>query len=186
MPDDVLMDGQTVADSPTTTTVEDLVASVSDSVVASLSPRLEALEAGLASVSAGSAGRLQVDGLSERLDVLSVDLQSVSASLSAKVDEATLLTGEELGPVLGDEFGAVLIQLLSLLDNDGDGSSDVLSAVRDVGSVVQDVSDVLVHPALTTNFADYSVLEALLLLLVLWKFWLFLCDIVRGGFSWLR
>ena len=161
---------------------------VSDSVVGPLSERLDELEGRLD----GFAGRLQVEGLSERLDALSKaavtreDLQAASASLSAKVEqveEAALMAGEEIGPVIGEDVGSTLItlfgRLLEFADRDEDGASDVLTEL-------QGISDTLIHPAMTTNFADYTVSEALLLLLVVGfciKSW---WSALKDGFSWLR
>lgn len=42
------------------------------------------------------------------------------------------------------------------------------------------------HPALTTSFEDYTVSEALLLLLLLFAFVSACARMLRGGFSWLR
>ena len=176
-----------MGDDETSVTVEDLAESVSGSVIDSLSPRLDALEVKLD----GFAGRLQVDGLSERLDALSgvTATREDVASLSAKVEEATLQAGE-LGPVLDEEIGPVIVELvgnlLELLDSDSDGASDLASVVEEIRTGVEDISGALVHPAMTTNFADYTVLEALLLLLVVgWfvKLWL---SALKEGFSWLR
>ena len=186
-----LMGGQTVEDAPTSMTVDDLVDAVSDSVAGSvvgpLSARLDALDSRLDTV----AGRAQVDGLSERVDALSgaaVTRDDLS-SLSAQVEQATLQAGE-IGPVLDEEIGPVLVELVGalfdLLDTDSDGSSDVVALVSDIRADVQSLSASLVHPALTTNFADYSVSECLLLFLLLFsviKMWL---SALEDGFSWLR
>ena len=204
---DVLMDGQTVDDSqivddvdggqtvafdssspsPSMTAealTEAVADAVVDSVVGFLSERLDALEAGLASVS----GRLQVDGLSERLDALSDSAATKDdvQALSVKVDEATL-QGEEIGPVIGELVEVILGDAQSaVLDLIEGNTADTLTAVRDIRSVVGDISDTLLHPAMTTNFADYTVLEALLLLSLLFSFvklWLY---ILGRGFYWLR
>lgn len=193
------MSGQTVEDgvsaSPTFMTVEDLVSAVSDavsdSVVVPLSARMDALEGRFDVV----AGRSQLDGLSERVDALSgmaatkQDLQAVSASFSADLEQASLQAGE-LGPVLDDDVGTVIISLvgdlLELLDSDSDGASDVASAVSEIRTCVQDISGVLVHPAMSTDFADYTVLEAILLLSLLFALFKFWFSMLEGGFSWLR
>ena len=165
----------------TTMTVEELTDVVSDSVaervagmVEGLSVRLDGLEAGLASV----AGRLQVEGLSQRVD-----------GLSARVEEVSLL-GEEIGPVLTEEAGSVIIsligQLLDLMDGDEDGASDVAATVEELRTDVGSLSAALVHPAMSTDFADYTVLEALLLLLVFWQVFKFWLERLGDGFRWLR
>ncbi|MCI9187126.1 MAG: hypothetical protein HFF33_07210 [Oscillospiraceae bacterium] len=42
------------------------------------------------------------------------------------------------------------------------------------------------HPAMTTDFADYTVSEALLLLLLLSAFMAACIKMLKGGFAWLR
>lgn len=181
------VDSQT--DSQTVTTIDALTEAVADSVLERVSPMFDGLSRRMdevESVAGSAAGRLQVEGLAERLD-------GVESSLSAEVraiPDATLQAGAELGPVIGEEIGPVIIdligQLLDLTDGDGDGSSDVLPLVSDIRESVQDISGALVHPALTTDFADYTVVEALLLLLVVGWFvrgWL---RILGGGFFWLK
>ena len=42
------------------------------------------------------------------------------------------------------------------------------------------------HPALTTSFQDYTVMEGLLLLILLAAFAAACIKILKGGFSWLR
>lgn len=169
------MSGQTV------TTIDDLTDAVSGAVVErvsvmvdELSQRMDALEAGLDTVAGSSAGRLQVAGLAERLDGV----------------QATLQAGQEVAPVVGDDVGSVVIslvgQLLDLTDGDGDGASDVVSAIADLRGDVQTLSGSIVHPAMSTHFDDYTVLEALLLLsllLVVFRGWI---AILGRGFSWLK
>lgn len=169
-------------------TAEDLTDAVSASVSASVagmlenvSQRLDGLEIGLQAVSE----RVQVvsDSAATR-----EDLQAASASLSASLEEATLQAGE-LGPVLDEEIGSVIItflgDLLDALDTDGDGASDVASVVTEIRDGVQDIAGTLVHPAMSTPISDYSVLEALLLLLVFWQVVKLCCSMLRGGFGWL-
>lgn len=181
------VDSQT--DGQTVTTIDALTEAVADSVVGRVAPligdlsrRMDELE----SVAGSAAGRLQVEGLAERLD-------GVESSLSAQVQaipDATLQAGAELGPVIGEEVGPVIIeligQLLDLTDGDGDGSSDVVPLVSDIRESVQDISGALVHPAMTTEFSDYTVLEALLLLLVVGWFVRCWLRILGGGFFWLK
>lgn len=176
------MGGQTV-------TVEDLTdavaASVSENMAGMLedvTQRLDGLEGGLQAVSA------QVQAVSDSAATQS-DLQAVSASLSASLEEATLQAGE-IGPVLDEEIGTVIISfigdLLEALDTDGDGVSDVASVVTEIREEVQDISGALVHPAMSTPFNDYSVTEALLLLLVFWELAVKPClSMLRSGFGWL-
>lgn len=171
-------------------TAEDLTdavsASVSESVSASVagmmenvSQRLDGLESGLQAVSE------RVQAVSDSAATRE-DLQAASASLSASLEEATLQAGE-IGPV--EEVGPVIISLigdlLDALDTDGDGASDVASVVVEIRDGVQDIAGTLVHPAMSTPISDYSVLEALLLLLVFWQVVKLCCSMLRGGFGWL-
>lgn len=177
--------------SPTSMTIDEFADVVSGSVVGPLSERLDALESRLDAV----AGRAQLDGLSERLDALSgsaatrEDLQTASASLSAQMEEATLQAGE-LGPVLDEEIGPAVISLmgdlLELWDSDNDGASDLASVVAEIRTGVGEISGALAHPVMSTDFADYTVLEGLLLLLLLWQFVKLWLSALGEGFSWLR
>lgn len=172
-----------------TMTAEGLIEAVSDSVsrnvTESLSARLDGLDARLD----GVVGR--VDELSGAVaeSVTKDELQAVSASLSEGIEQATLQAGE-IGPVLTEEIGPVIIELvgglLDALDSDGDGSSDVTALVTEIRRDVADVSATLLHPALTTPFTSYTVVEALLLLLVVGKFIDWWLRILRAGFSWMR
>lgn len=179
-----LMSGQFVDDvstsSPTSMTVDELVDAVSASVVDSLSGRLDALEGRLDFV----AGRAQLDGLSERVAALS-GTAATKADLEQATEQAVLQAGE-LGPVLDDEIGALLIGLVDLLDSDGDGASDIASLVSDIQTSVQDVAGALSHPAMSTPFSDFTVLEALFLLSILFAFVKLWLVLLERGFSWLR
>lgn len=166
--------------------VADSVSERFDSAVGRLDGRLDELEARLDSV----AGRAQLDGVSERLDVLSGSSREGLASLSARVEEATLQAGElvpveeigEIGPVIIELVG----DLLELWDSDGDGASDLATVVTDIREQVFDISDMLIHPALSTPFTSYSVTEALLLMIVLFHFLKLWLGILRSGFWWMR
>lgn len=48
------------------------------------------------------------------------------------------------------------------------------------------IEQIMDHPALTTPFAEYTVTEGLLLLLLLSAFIAACARMLRGGFSWLR
>ena len=176
------MSGQTV-------TIEEFTDAVSASVSASVAgtledvtQRLDGLESGLQEVS----GR--VEAVSNSVATRE-DLQTASASLSASLEEAALQAGE-IGPVLDEELGPVIItligDLLDALDTDGDGASDAASVVTEIQEEVREISATLVHPAMSTPLSDYSVLEALLLLLVVWQLVFKPClSMLRGGFGWL-
>lgn len=57
---------------------------------------------------------------------------------------------------------------------------------KEIEKDVKTVTQTLDHPALTTPFEDYTVTEALLLLLLLSVFVSACARMLRGGLSWLR
>lgn len=131
------------------------------------------------------------DALTEQVGELQSRVQAVEVSAASKSDIASLQG--ELVPV-GQDVGTVLIEYLGQIFEviAGESESDVLdkqdkilSAVERVESGVQDISGVLVHPALDTNFADYTVTEALLLLLFFFQILKLWIKVLRRGLSWL-
>ena len=141
-----------------------------------------------------------LDDVSGRLDTLESDIQAVSenvvskeefrevsSALSASLEDATL-QGEEIGPVLAGELLEVFLkdEQALLLQGIRSDTSATLSTVRSMDAALEELSGVLVHPALTTSFADYSVLEALLRLLVVWQVVKLCVHMLQGGFGWLR
>lgn len=88
--------------------------------------------------------------------------------------------------------GAEIAQLLKeLLDELGDDKTEEsLGKIEKHLDKIEDytviITQTLYHPALTTSFADYTVTEALLLLLLLSAFISACARMLRGGFSWLR
>ena len=167
------MDGQSV-------TVEALSGMIADSVSGYVSGLL-------ADVSGQIAGlESRVEAVSE--SVLSKEeFRETSSALSASLEDATL-QGEEIGPVIAGELLEVFLkdEQALLLQGIRSDTSQTLSIVRDMNATVEELSGVLIHPAMTTNFADYSVLEALLLLLVLWQVVKLCLRMLEGGFGWLR
>ena len=74
-----------------------------------------------------------------------------------------------------------------ILEVTGEGGGPVV--VRDMEGAAQSLEvlqDTALHPALTTPFADYTVTEALLLLILLALFVSACARLLRGGFTWLR
>lgn len=139
-----------------------------------LAGRVAALESGVEGVAVGVANTHS-------------DLQTASASL-ASLEEASL-QGDEIGPVLDDGLGSLITivgQVLEMLDTDGDGASDVSAAVSDIHASVQELSETLIHPVMTTNIEDYTVLEGLLLILVVSLFFKAWKSMLEVGFRWLR
>lgn len=169
-----------MADVEQSVTVEALSGMIADSVSGYVS--------GLLTDVSGQIAELEnrVEAVSE--NVLSKEeFRETSSALSATLEEATL-QGEEIGPVIAGELLEVFLkdEQALLLQGIRSDTSQTLSIVRDMNATVEELSGVLIHPAMSTNFADYSVLEALLLLLVLWQVLKLCLRMLEGGFGWLR
>ena len=169
-----------MADVEQSVTVETLSGMIADSVSGYVS--------GLLTDVSGQIAELEnrVEAVSE--NVLSKEeFRETSSALSASLEEATL-QGEEIGPVIAGELLEVFLtdEQALLLQGIRSDTSQTLSIVRDMNATVEELSGVLIHPAMTTSFADYSVLEALLLLLVLWQVLKLCFRMLEGGFGWLR
>lgn len=169
-----------MADVEQSVTVEALSGMIADSVSGYVS--------GLLADVSGQIAELEnrVEAVSE--NVLSKEeFRETSSALSASLEEATL-QGEEIGPVIAGELLEVFLkdEQALLLQGIRSDTSQTLSIVRDMNATVEELSGVLIHPAMSTNFADYSVLEALLLLLVLWQVLKLCLRMLEGGFGWLR
>lgn len=63
--------------------------------------------------------------------------------------------------------------------------SGIESSLTTIEMLLDDISDATNHPALTTNFEDYTVTEGLLLLLLVCVVAKWSVDMLRRGFSWL-
>lgn len=167
--------------------------------MAEQSVTVEALSGMVAESVSGYVSEL-LDNVSGRLDKLESDVQAVSekavskdefretsSALSASLEDARL-QGEEIGPVLAGELLEVFLkdEQALLLQGIRSDTSATLSTVRNMDTTLEELSGVFVHPAMTTNFADYSVLETLLLLLVVWQVVKLCLRMLQGGFGWLR
>ena len=169
-----------MADVEQSVTVETLSGMIADSVSGYVSGLL-------ADVSGQIAGlESRVEAVSE--NVLSKEeFRETSSALSASLEDATL-QGEEIGPVIAGELLEVFLkdEQAMLLQGIRSDTSRTLSVVQGMNDTLEELSGVFVHPAMTTNFADYSVLEALLLLLVVWQVVKLCLRMLQGGFGWLR
>lgn len=67
-----------------------------------------------------------------------------------------------------------------------DGGPLVVLGMDEVLETLESIREVSAHPALTTSFADYTVTEALLLLLLLAAFLTACSHMLKGGLKWLR
>ena len=90
----------------------------------------------------------------------------------------------EVDPVVG-LVEQVLETLLDLGKIEGH-LNEIEKDTNELQLDVMTIAQTLDHPALTTSFSDYTVTEALLLLLLLCAFISACARMLRGGFSWLR
>ena len=90
----------------------------------------------------------------------------------------------EVDPVVGllEDLLGTLGDLGKIEEHIGEIEKDTNEIQLDVASIAQTLD----HPALTTPFEDYTVTEALLLLLLLSVFISACARMLRGGLSWLR
>lgn len=181
-----------MGDESMTMTAEELI----DTLSAGVSARVGGQIADVSAQVDGVAG--QLDGLAERVAALESGVDGVATEaaatrgdlqvMSASLEEATL-QGDEIGPVLDDSLGSLITivgQVLQALDGDSDGVSDATASVSEIHTSVQEISEVLIHPVMTTNIQDFTVLEGLLLLLVIFSFLKVWKSMLEVGFRWLK
>ena len=89
-------------------------------------------------------------------------------------------------PVDPDPVTLILDQVLGKLIDVGIDLGKIEAHTKEIETEVTVVADVVNHPALTTSFAEYTVTEALLLLLLLSAFIAACARMLRGGLLWLR
>ena len=115
--------------------------------------------------------------------------QAVVAALDERdAQQAQLMEGEILLP--GSEDIAVIKQVVQNIlsffqEDDHDVLSDIREDVAEIREYVGSQQQPESHPMMTTNFADYTVTEGLLLLIVLLWVIQICIRMVKGGFSWL-
>jgi len=109
-----------------------------------------------------AAPPVQVISVDELLSMLSVEEELAEDSEEVPVEEE---------PSLADQYFA------SALDDTS--SSDTVQLLTEIRAAVE------VHPLLTTDFADYTVTEGLLLALLLCLIGSWCIKMLKGGFSWL-
>ena len=100
----------------------------------------------------------------------------------------TANAGEILVP--GETELTVIEVVQAILEYFQSDDNDLLTGIRDntadIKNTVTEIKTAVVHPMMETPFADYSVTEGLLLVLVLWLAVLNPCiRMIKGGFSWL-
>ena len=107
---------------------------------------------------------ISVDELIERLSIAGEDQSEDTFEETAAPEEAE--------PSLSDQW-----YLMALDDTSSADTVQLLTEIRD--ALPDD------HPLLTTNFADYTVAEGLLLALSLCVVGSWCVKMLKGGFSWL-
>ena len=88
--------------------------------------------------------------------------------------------------ILVEEVAGHLIDIISDIGKIEEHTKEIAEDTDAMQGYMETVVKTLDHPALTTSFADYTVTEALLLLLLLSAFISACARMLRGGFSWLR
>lgn len=134
---------------------------------------------------------IPVDDLLDRLAELlgEEDAPEESDELNEMPVEDPVVTvdGDIDLPVVDPDPTVVLVEsviehLLDMIVDLGKIEKHLDEVEKDMVTVVQAVD----HPALTTSFEDYTVTEALLLLLLLFAFLSACARVLRGGLKWLR
>lgn len=108
-----------------------------------------------------------------------------AAAVPDAEESAELMEGETLPvPVDGEglDVAEVVLQILNWLTQDGETDKTDMELIA---GTVQEIHDTVLHPALTTPFADYTVTEALLLFLALFQIVRWALGQLRGAFEWL-
>ena len=102
------------------------------------------------------------------------------------------MAGEEIMiPEMIEDIAIIKSFVQSILDFFQEDDHDVLTDVRDDVSGIREYLESQAptgsdnHLMMTTNFADYTVTEGLLLLIFLSIFIRSLISMIRSGFSWL-
>lgn len=125
---------------------------------------------------------ITVDELVDRITQGGGETEGSGESAEGGTNEALA----DVSAVEPDPVSSLLDQVLGkLLDVavDLDGIKKDTGAIQESTAVIAGTLD---HPALTTSFAEYTVTEALLLLLFLSAFIAACARMLKGGLSWLR
>lgn len=116
-------------------------------------------------------------GAADPVQVVSVDelLERLTSSGEEPVEETE---AEPEEPSLSDQYFASALEDTS--------STDTVELLREIKTELADVkSELTPHDLLTTNFADYTVTEGLLLLALIYGVVSACVKMLKGGFSWL-
>ena len=141
---------------------------------------------------------VSADDLLDRLEARQVETTQAASAANTPIQSTmvarsvpVLEAGGEIAVPEGGEI-AVLIQIVEALKSyfEEDDNS-LLTTIRDnTASIKQSVEEIKVsvepHSLMDTPFEEYTVIEGLLLVLVLWLLVLHPCiRMIKGGFSWL-
>lgn len=128
---------------------------------------------------------MEVISVDELLDRLAPE---EPAEIAEPVDALDDIPVVEPDPVIGLVEGVVehLLDMIVDLGKIEEHTNEIKKNTNEISINLETVVQTLDHPALTTSFADYTVTEALLLLLLLFAFVSACARMLRGGFQWLR
>lgn len=116
----------------------------------------------------------ETDDGSPSMEVISVD------DLLGRLTAGEETSGEETSEAPEDETGEEAGEGAEIPEETGPSNAD--TALELLETIQQDVSP---HPFLTTDFADYTVTEGLLLLALLLSVISLCIKVLKEGFSWL-
>lgn len=132
---------------------------------------------------------MEVISVDELLDRLAQsDEQTEVPAEGDEPNEALAELPVEPDPVLMilEQVGGKLIDMIGNLDRIEEHIEEIEKDTNEIQMDVDIISQTVNHPALTTSFSEYTVTEALLLLLLLSAFISACARMLRGGLSWLR
>lgn len=130
---------------------------------------------------------LTPESMAPPMEVISVDeLIDRLTQGGDETDSVPEESQESAEPSPGEPGDTAAVELapdtLAIMDT-MDGFNDELAQLS---GQLTEIQQHLARPALTTSFADYTVMEALLLLLLLLGFAAVCIRMLKGGFKWLR
>ena len=136
-----------------------------------------------------AAPPMEVISVDELLDRLTQgDEQTEVPAEGDEPGEALADIPVEPDPILMilEQVGGKLIDMIGNLDRIEEDLESMNKKLELIEMEVDVIEQAVNHPALTTSFAEYTVTEALLLLLLLSAFISACARMLRGGLSWLR
>ena len=125
-----------------------------------------------------------LQGVSDGVLLLQQQVAALQGEVATLQDMVPVPTVPEVpsGEASLSDVLEVIVSLYQWFQADDEADAPDNQAVL---QAVQEIDATLSHPAMSTPFADYTVLECLLLVLVLFKVVEFVLGILREGFRWL-